>query len=81
MAFLGIGSQAGADEMAEFVERTGTDGFPQVVDESGDLWFDFGADIRSSFLFIDGETGATQRTGYGEMDESRLRELVEGLTE
>lgn len=79
MAFLGIGSQAGVDEMAEFVERTGTDGFPQLVDESGDLWFDFGAEIRSSFLFIDGETGETQRTGYGEMDEATLRQLVTEL--
>ena len=67
--------------MAEFVERTGTDGFPQLVDESGDLWLDFGAEIRSSFLFVDGESGAVQRTGYGEMDEATLRELVEGLLE
>ena len=66
--------------MAEFVERTGTGGFPQLVDESGDLWLDFGAEIRSSFLFVDGETGATRRTGYGEMDEATLRRLVGELT-
>ena len=76
---MGIGSQAGVDEMAAFVERTGTGGFPQLVDESGDLWVDFGVEIRSSFVFVDGETGAVQRTGYGEMDETTLRALVEGL--
>ena len=58
---------------------TGTDGFPQLVDGSGDLWLDLGAGIRSSFLFVDGETGAVQRTGYGDMDEATLRDLVEGL--
>jgi hypothetical protein len=76
VAFLGIGAQAGVGEMAEFVERTGTDGFPQLVDESGDLWLAFGAEIRSSFLFVDGETGETTRTGYGQMDEETLRRLV-----
>ena len=67
--------------MAEFVARTGTDGFPQLVDESGDLWLDFGAEIRSSFLFIDGETGDVRRTGYGEMDEATLRQFVQDLIE
>jgi len=57
----------------EFVARTGTDGFPQVVDDDGDLWTRFGAEIRSSFLFVDDETGPTLRTGYGEMSEERLR--------
>jgi len=65
--------------MAAFVERTGTEGFIHVADEAGDLWAAFGADIRSSFLFLDGETGAVERTGYGEMTEARLRELAGGL--
>jgi hypothetical protein len=61
------------------VARTGTGGFPHAVDEDGDLWARLGAEIRSSFLFVDGETGATQRTGYGEMTEQRLRDLTGGL--
>ena len=64
------------EEYAEFVERTGTGGFPHVVDDDGDLWTRFGAEIRSSFLFVDDETGPTQRTGYGEMSESLLRDLA-----
>jgi hypothetical protein len=67
--------------MAEFVERTGTGGFPHLVDESGDLWARFGAEIRSSFLFLDAETGAVTRTGYGQMDEATLRDLAGALRE
>ena len=65
--------------MADFVERTGTGGFPQLVDDSGDLWLAFGAEIRSSFVFVDGETGETTRTGYGQMDEETRRRLTSGL--
>lgn len=66
--------------MRAFVERTGTGGFTHLVDDDGSLWARFGADIRSSFLFIDHD-GTIQRTGYGEMDEARLRSMVEAMTE
>jgi len=69
------------DEMTEFVARTGTDGFTQVADLSGDLWLDFGALERSSFLFVDGESGELRRTFYGEMDEDTLRTFTESLVE
>jgi hypothetical protein len=75
VTFLGIGGQAEADEMAGFIERTGTDGFTQLIDEDGSLWSQFGADIRSSFLFVD-DDGSVQRTGYDEMTEDRLRTIV-----
>ncbi len=76
-----MAAAGGAEEYLEFVERTGTGGFPHVEDDDGSLWERLGAEIRSSFLFVDGETGATQRTGYGEMTEARLRELASGLGE
>jgi hypothetical protein len=78
VTFLGIGGQADASEMATVVDRTGTGGFTHLVDVDGSLWAQFGADIRSSFLFI-GDDGSIQRTGYGEMDEDRLRSIVEDL--
>jgi hypothetical protein len=78
VAFLGIAADASQAEMAQFVESTGTDGFPHVVDPDGSLWLRFGAEIRSSFLFVD-DGGAVSRTGYGEMDEDRLRAAVEEL--
>jgi hypothetical protein len=64
--------------MQVFVDRTGTDGFTHLIDEDGSLWSQFGADIRSSFLFVD-DDGTVQRTGYGEMDEDRLRTIVEEM--
>ena len=76
MAFVGIGAAGDGEEYAEFVERTGTGGFPHVVDDDGDLWSRFGAEIRSSFLFVDDEAGPARRTGYGEMTEDLLRDLA-----
>jgi hypothetical protein len=61
--------------MQEFIDRTGTGGFTHLIDEDGSLWEQFGADIRSSFLFVD-DDGSVQRTGYGEMDEDRLRAMA-----
>ena len=81
MAFLGIGSQAAESEMEDFVERWSLTGFPQVADADGAVWARFADDvIRSSFLFVDGETGTVARTGYGELDESELRERVRELS-
>ena len=81
MAFLGIGSQADEAEMEDFVERWSLNGFPQAADPDGELWARFADDvIRSSFLFVDGETGTIERTGYGELDESELRERVLALS-
>jgi hypothetical protein len=64
--------------MQAFVADTGTDGFDQVVDPDGSLWLQFGAEIRSSFLFVD-DDGSVQRTGFGEMTPDRLSETVQGL--
>ena len=64
--------------MEAFLSDTGTDGFPQVIDPDGSLWLQFGAEIRSSFLFV-GDDGSVQRTGYGGMTEGRLTGTVQGL--
>ena len=81
MAFLGVAAAGDGSEYAEFVERTGTGGFEHVVDDGGDLWSRFGAEIRSSFLFVDDETGPARRTGYGEMSEALLRDLAGALVD
>ena len=78
MTFLGIAAEASVAEMQDFVADTGTGGFEQLVDDDGSLWLQFGAEIRSSFLFVDND-GEVQRTGYGEMTQERLAETVEGL--
>ena len=67
--------------MEEFVERWSLTGFPQVADPDSEVWAQFADDvIRSSFLFVDAETGTVERTGYGELDESELRERVVELS-
>ena len=55
-------------------------GFPNIVDEDGSLWLRFGATIRSSFLFVNDDGTIVARTGYGEMDEARLRDFVDQLS-
>ncbi len=77
--FVGIGGQAqpGAD-LAGFVTRTGTDGFPQLADESGELWDRFGTGGRSTFMFVN-DDGTFELTSYGVVDETQLRAQVERL--
>lgn len=79
VAFLGIAGNASDDEYAEFLDDHDLSSFPQLVDDTGEIWLRFGADtIRSSFFFLD-DTGATSVTGYGEIDEDELRDRAEAL--
>lgn len=79
VAFLGIAGNATQDEYEEFLADHDLAAFPQLVDDSGEIWLRFGADtIRSSFFFLD-DTGATSVTGYGEIDEDELRDRVEAM--
>lgn len=79
VAFLGIAADAGQDEYEAFVEEHDLSSFPQLVDDTGEVWLRFGADtIRSSFFFLD-DTGEISVTGYGELDEDELRERVRAL--
>lgn len=57
---------------------TGTDGFTQLVDDSGELWERFGTSGRSTFMFID-DDGTFDLTSYGVVDEDELRSRVEEL--
>lgn len=78
--FLGVAGNADDDEYADFLDRhEPLSSFPQLVDDTGEIWLGFGADtIRSSFFFID-DTGETSVTGYGEIDEDQLRDRVESM--
>jgi thiol-disulfide isomerase/thioredoxin len=79
VAFLGIAGNADPDEYEEFLADHDLSAFPQLVDDTGEIWLRFGADtIRSSFFFLD-DTGATSVTGYGEIDEDELRDRAEAL--
>jgi len=77
--FVGIGGQAPGADFARFVEGTGTGDFTQLVDEDGSLWEQFGAEGRSTFLFVN-DDGTFERTAFGVVDEETLTEQVERLT-
>jgi len=79
VAFLGIAGNASQDEYEAFLDDHDLSAFPQLVDDTGEIWLRFGADtIRSSFFFLD-DTGETSVTGYGEIDEDELRDRAEAL--
>jgi thiol-disulfide isomerase/thioredoxin len=79
VTFLGIAGNASQDEYEEFLADHDLSAFPQLVDETGEIWLRFGADtIRSSFFFLD-DTGETSVSGYGEIDEDELRDRAEAL--
>ena len=72
VSFLGVAAAGSDDEYEEFLADHDLSAFPQLVDDTGEIWLRFGADvIRSSFFFVD-DTGATARSGYGEVDEDEL---------
>lgn len=63
---------------SSFIEDTGTGGFPHLNDESGELWLQFGATDRSTFLFVS-DDGTFVQTSFGEVDEARLVSEVQRL--
>ncbi len=79
MTFVGVGGQssAGAD-FAGFVTRTGTDGFTQLVDATGEVYEQFGADDRSIFLFVN-QDGMSEYMTWGVVEQSELSARVEQL--
>lgn len=79
MTFVGIGGQAPGGDFAEFVEGTGTGGFTHLVDESGELWAQFGATGQSTFLFV-GDDGTFEQTTFGVVGEAELQEAAQRLT-
>ncbi|MGH1491835.1 MAG: hypothetical protein ACRBK7_21000 [Acidimicrobiales bacterium] len=79
VTFVGIGGQAdvGAN-FAGFVSGTGTDGFTQLEDTSGDLYEQFGTTGRSVFLFVN-QDGSSEFISWGVAQQSELSERVEQL--
>ncbi len=78
MTFLGIGGLAEIPDFVEFVDRTGTSQVVHLADESGELWEQFGAVDRSTFLFVN-DDGTYVLSNYGAVDESRLSAEIERL--
>lgn len=72
---------AGLDEtgaMKDFVADTGTDGFPQLADENGELWKRFEVTEQSRYVILD-KAGRSVYEGVLPAGEG-LAEKVAGLT-
>jgi len=52
VSFVGIAGHGQNEEMAAFVEETGTGDFTQVADIDGSLWLRFGIIAQPSFVFM-----------------------------
>jgi hypothetical protein len=75
---LGIGGRADSPALKRFVDRYGLSHFTQLDDDGAVLWDQFGADGRSTFLFMN-DDGTFWRTGYGQVDLGSLTRGVEDL--
>lgn len=47
--------------MEEFVTRHDLDGVPHIADPDGEIWEQFGVVAQPAWVFVDGETGDTDR--------------------
>ena len=73
-----MGGRAENPELQEFVDHHELDHFTQLDDSGQVLWDRFGADGRSTFLFLN-DDGTFGRTGYGEVDLTSLTARTEDL--
>ncbi len=60
----GLSSDEGA--MLEFVESTGSDGIPHILDMSGELWARFGVTQQRTYVYVNND-GEQRIAGYGSL--------------
>jgi peroxiredoxin len=75
---LGVAGLDKNDAMKEFVSQTGTDAFPHLSDETGEVWKRFEVTEQSRYVILD-EDGRTVYEGVLPGGEG-LAEKVAGLT-
>jgi hypothetical protein len=64
--------------MEEFVARHDFDDVAHIADTEGRIWAQFGVVAQPAWVFVDGETGATERV-LGELPVDDLRVRIEAL--
>ena len=77
VTFLGIPGLGPEDDMRRFVDETGTEGFPHVVDGDGGLWARFGVVSQPAFVFVAGD--GTAQSFMGSLPADQLRQRVSAL--
>lgn len=76
MQFVGVASQDDVQAMEQFIDRTGVEGFPNVNDESGDVWARYGVTYQPTFVFIAAD-GSTER--FGALGQERIQQTIDDL--
>jgi peroxiredoxin len=75
---IGVASRDDVAAMEEFVARHDFDDVAHIADTEGRIWAQFGVVAQPAWVFVDGETGATERV-LGELPVDDLRVRIEAL--
>ena len=62
--------------MEQFISRTGVDGFPNINDESSEIWARYGVTYQPSFVFIAAD-GSTER--FGSLGQASIQQAIDDL--
>lgn len=66
VTFVGVaGLSADGDDMRQFVDRNGLDGFRHIADVDGSVYTRFGISQQHSFVLVDAEGSVESVTAYG----------------
>lgn len=58
---IGVGGLGSADDMREFVERTGSEAISHLPDESGEIWDRFDVTSHGTYVFINDDGTITMQ--------------------
>lgn len=74
---LGVAGRGELDDMATFVDNTGTGGFPHLADLDGTIWARFGIYSQPAYAFIDDD--GTVEVWIGSLGADALAERIDTL--
>lgn len=77
MQFIGVAGRDELDAIRAFIDDLDVDGFPHVVDESGEIWVTYEVTTQPSFAFLNDD--GTGEVFVGAMGVEGLTEQVEEL--
>ncbi len=76
MNFVGVGGLDGLSAMEAFVASTGVNVFPNIFDERGEIWAQYGIGYQPAFIFLPAE-GGSETTGALNLD--GIQERIDAL--
>ena len=74
---IGVAGRANIDDILQFVQSTGTNGFPHIADLEGGIWESFGVGSQPAWVYINDDGTWTQETRS--LGHDGLTEKVEEL--